>query len=583
MQAGRILGERTLVIQDETGGIPVRLPDAGLGSSFPRGAIVEAHGQLAAPYGNLELRVSAQADMRTLGSAGLPEPRPLTALSVAEEHEGSLATLSGTLVDIDRYDSGAVSLAVKDDKGEARVYAFAPLALDRDAFSKGQRVRATGIVGQRASSSGGSDGHRLWLRGQGDLVVLAEPPSATPPASGEPGEPPTQRPPRVRIRDATPGRTVTIVGVVTSKAGFIDSEGRRVTVADRTGAILVRYPADTRPAGVGRVVRATGEVGTWFGTTQLEAAAKPRRKGRASVKPTILREAPEGSSEWQLVRVTVRITHIERSGDTWRAEAVLGNGETLPIVGLAGAGVAGDLLEPGRAARVTGIVRRAHPSATDQRFAVAPRSIRDIRLGDLRTDDDDDGDGDDDDERDSALAVVAGDSDVLSATFGSLADLDDRLVRVGGRVEVVAERRLILDDGTAQGVVRLDDTATAFEPALRVGQVVNATGRVRHRDGRPEVLVAAASDVRRAATLVSAERPASPTFAPAWARRSDAASTDAAFGPTPTSSGAMDRLVPLLVLAALGAIAFVLLTSAAVWAWRAQATAPTADDVSRDR
>ena len=71
--------------------------------------------------------------------------------------------------------------------------------------------------------------------------------------------------------------------------------------------------------------------------------------------------------------MTVRITRVERDGDAWRAEASLGAAGTLPIVGLARSGIPADALEEGRNATITGIVKRAHPSATDQRFGIAPR------------------------------------------------------------------------------------------------------------------------------------------------------------------------------------------------------------------
>ncbi len=289
VQPGRVLGERTLVIQDETGGIAVRLPVGYPVASLPRGSIVQVGGSLADPYGNLELRPDSDGDISVIGNGGLPEPLVLDSARVAEPAEGLLATLSATLVDIDRYSSGAVSLAVRDDRGDVRVYAFEPIGLDPSALTRGQRLRVTGVVGQRASRTGAPDGYRIWLRGQADLLVLDTGPRVTPPPAGGGADPGETRPPRVAIKDATPGRRVTIVGVVTSKAGVIDSEGRRVTVQDRSGAILVRYPVGVRPAGVGQVIRASGEVGTWYDAIQLEAeigAANQGSRANRSVAPS---------------------------------------------------------------------------------------------------------------------------------------------------------------------------------------------------------------------------------------------------------------------------------------------------------
>ncbi len=355
VQPGRILGDRTLAIQDDSAGIAVRLPIAYPQDELPRGAILQVSGTLADPYGNLELRPDESADMAVIGSGGLPEPIRLDSSGIGEPREGSLAQLTATLLDIDRSSTGAISLTVSDERGEARVYAFAPIALDPLSFERGQRLRVSGIVGQRASRSGAADGHRLWPRSEADVVVIDDDPEPTPPpgGGGPDDDPDDSAPPRVAIRNATPGRTVTIVGVVTSKAGFIDSEGRRVTVQDRSGAILVRYPADTRPANVGQLIRATGEVDTWYDALQLEALTAPRLKGHARIAPTTLRRPPSAADEWRLVSVTVRITDIERDGDTWRAEAELAAGGTLPIVGLAGSGIDPEPLQPGRWAHIS--------------------------------------------------------------------------------------------------------------------------------------------------------------------------------------------------------------------------------------
>jgi len=585
VQPGRILGDRTFVIQDDSGGIAVRLPVGYAPDRLSRGAIVQVDGILADPYGNLELRPARAADISPIGSGGLPDPRPLDASGFSETSEGLLATVTATLTDIDRYSSGAVSLTVSGKKGSTRVYVFGPIGLDRESLSRGQRIRATGIVGQRASRSGAADGHRLWPRGAADLVVISGGPDATKPPGGAPGrEPRATNPPRVSIADATPGRTVTIVGVVTSRPGFVDSEGRRVTVADRTGAILVRYPAESMPAEVGRKIRATGEVGTWYDAPQLAAEVKPRVRGRGPVEPTVLRRPPTEAQEWRLVKVAVRITDIERSGDTWRAEAMLGSGEELPIVGLAGAGIEPELLEPGRAARITGIVRRAHPSASDQRFAVAPRSRRDIKLGDLASERADE-EGDHDDESATAFEVAGGDGSdqgqpgVLSATLSSLETLDDRLVRVGGRVEAIAQRRVTLDDGTAQGIVRFADAVDPIEPRLRVGEVINATGRVKRRaSGRPEVVVEAAADVRRAGALGSGAAQDTSTDRSMPLSASLVVPVGEPQPPNvPLRVGAKPIPLALMAVAGLVIVAIILLSSAALLAWRSRASssAPT--------
>jgi hypothetical protein len=577
-QAGRILGTRTIAIQDESGGLFVRLPSDGAAAAIDRGAIVQVTGVVATPYGNLELRPARERDVVVLGAGGLPDPVELDTSTIGEAAEGTLGTFIGTLVDINRYSSGALTLAVRDGHGDGVVYAHSEIGLDQAMFERGDRVRATGIVGQRATRSGAPDGYRLWLRGRADIEKLAGGPGTTPPPDSEPGEPPSgARPPRVRIKNATPGREVTIVGVVTSKAGVIDSEGRRVTVQDRTGAILVRYPAEAEPAAVGRVIRASGEVGTWYGALQLETTSKPRVKSRARIVPIKLQRAPDEADEWRLVSLRVTLADVERSGDTWRAEAEFASGAAVPIVGLAGSGIDSELLEPGRRATIIGIVRRAHPSASDQRFAVAPRSRKDIRLGRLvrdedDEDDDDDSDADDDDQDEEGVFGAPGSNDgAVSATLGALSGLENHVVRVGGRLERIDGHQLTLDDGTARGSVRLGDGVGPFEPELSVGEVLNVTGRVRRRArGGREVVVRAAADLRRAVPIThlqsSITKPG--TMAPVAAIGAIPTVGPGTVAPEAGQGSTIVRPLLMLLVLALLIVGTTLLGAAGLMVWR---------------
>jgi hypothetical protein len=439
-------------------------------------------------------------------------------------------------------------------------------------------------VGQRASRTGAADGYRLWPRNRADLVILDRGPDASPPPD-RPKPPSDDRPPRVRIEDATPGRTVTIVGVVTSPAGLIDSERRRVTVQDRTGAILVRYPDGSEPPSVGRVVRASGEVGTWYGGTQLEASAPPKTVGRAAAVPTILRRPPDESDEWQLVAVLVRLSDLERSGDSWRAEGTMGAGGSLPIAGLTGSGISSDGFVDGQTARVVGIVRRAYPTATDQRFAVAPRTRKDIRLGPVPTEDET-GDagagGAPTDDDGIAIGVTAEDEDgVLAATLASLEGLGDLVVRVGGRLESIDDYRLTLHDGTASGSVRLAPGLPALEPPLRLGEILNVTGRVRERSGAsPEILVRSVADVRRAATL-AATAPGLASDARWSSLSARMAGPALSADPSPAAIPAAGTTVPLVIVLVVGSAALVCLLLAAGWlTWRWWSSRPP--DTGRD-
>jgi DNA/RNA endonuclease YhcR with UshA esterase domain len=601
-EPGRLLGERTIALQDGSGGILVQLPAGVHPDDAARGRILRVTGVLAEPYGNLEVRPGRSGDVERLGSGGLPDARVIDSGQVDEAVEGLLVSITGAIEATDRSSSGSVSVTLRDGTGTARVFLHASFGRESAQLSKGQRIRAIGVAGQRASRAGAADGHRVWPRDGADVKVL---PTATP-APGGPGSggsggsggsatprpDKAKRPPRVPIRDAQPGRTVTIAGVVTARAGLIDSEGRRLTVEDKTGAILVRMPVGTESPAVGAQVTAWGEVATWYDAPQLAAEGLTPAKGKRKVVPAVLRRAPTAADEWRLVVVVVRVTDVKKSGDTWRAEATLGAGGNLPVAGLAGSGIPSTALEEGRGATIVGVVRRAHPAATDQRFAIVPRSGRDIRLagsgGDAGADDRDDVDG----ASAGPGTTSAGgpgdeggsDNDApVDVTLASLSEHLDRVVRVGGRLASIDGRRLLLHDGTAAGVVRLPETAADLVAGLVPGEVVNVVGVVRRigRGGR-EVVVRSPADVQQAAgltlALTSGDAPAplelglDPAAGPAHGEPAAAAVGPGA-GLAGSGGPAPATIVLLAVLALCLASGIGLLGAAGVVVWRRRAAA----------
>jgi hypothetical protein len=523
---GRILRTGLTFLQDGTGGIAVQLPDGTDESRIRLGTILRVTGRLADPYANLELRPDHGSDVMVAGEGGLPAADTLLSTELAESVEGTLARASGVISRVEA-GSGSIAVTLRDDAGEMRVFVFGSLGLSRDTFPVGASMRVTGIVGQRESSSGAGDGYRLWPRDRSDVSVTvasatARPgtptarPGSTPRPTDRPRVTSSPEPPLVRIAAAEDGATVTVQGTVTSRVGLFDSDERRLTLQDGSGAILVRLPEGTAAPRVGTRLRVRGVVGTWFATRQLEADAAPRSVGQGSTAPTVLRRAPVEADEWRLVRVTVRITKVTRDGDAWRAEASLGAAGTLPIVGVARSGVAADVLEEGRNATVTGIVKRAHPSATDQRFGIAPRDARDVRLGpaprgtrdaaaggsdDAASDDPTSSDGD---THDAALPTTSVDGPAVGTSIKGAQGLMGRRVRVAGALRAIDTSLLTLDDGSARGLVRLLDTAPRFDPPLSLGEVVNVTGTVATRDVGGWEIVATTEGVLRASRLTLA-------------------------------------------------------------------------------
>ena len=351
-------------------------------------------GTLAAPYANQELRPSRASDIELLGTAAVPAAVDRLGSGLGETVEGTLARISGVIERTDASSSGSITVTVEDESGEIKVFLHAGSGAQRAQLKPGIRLTATGIVGQRESSSGAGDGYRLWPRDARDLVLGAAA-TPTPGPGSTPAPTPTPRPtvtprptttaspaPRVRrIADLATGDVATIEGTVTTPAGLLDGDGRRVAVQDASGAIMVRLPEGAAAPRLGTRIRATGTVGTYYDAPQLAVDDAIATTGRRGVAPLLLRRAPDASLEWRLVRVVVRITDVSRDGDAWRAEASLGAAGALPIAGVAAAGIASTDLEEGRMATITGIVRRAWPTASDQRFTVVPRSPDDLRLG----------------------------------------------------------------------------------------------------------------------------------------------------------------------------------------------------------
>ncbi len=578
---GRVLRAGVTFLQDGTGGLAVELPD-GLGAAIKPGAIVQLSGKLTDPYANLELRAAGSADVVVLGRGGLPSPVTLTSSGLTETREGQLARMTGIIDGVETGSSGSLAVTLRDNGGEARIFVFGAVGVTRDRFTIGARLVATGIVGQRESTAGAGDGYRLWPRESGDLVMAAATPTNRPGGGATPRPTATARPgsgtgstSTVRIGSVRGGDIVTIQGTVTAPTGLLDGEGRRQTVQDGTGAILLRLPDGAAQPSVGTRIRVSGEVGTWYGGLQLASEAAPSVLGRTAASPVVLRRAPGAHDEWRLVRVTVRITDVSRSGDTWRAEASLGAGGGLPIVGLAGSHIPSTALAEGRSATITGIVKRAYPTAADQRFALVPRGPVDIQLG-----------------RDPALVgggpreadatgapassqpgdgpgTFTGTSSdsVVDATLDALTALAGRHVRVSGALRHIDRALLTIDDGSASAIVRLLDDGATFQPPLAPGEVLNVTGVVAERDvGGWEVLA-------RSEALVRASSLSLPTPAPPYGDAVSVAGPSpepspaigaASAGVPPATTGPGDPLGLLLALAVAVVAALVVVTGGAL-------------------
>ena len=591
-EVGRV-GPSIASIQDATAGLAVHLP---FGSAMPpRGAVLDVVGDLAAPYGQLEVRPDART-WRREGTADVPAPAVIAGV-LDESLEGLLVSVQGSVVAAPATTAaGVVSLDIDlADGARVRVQADASSGIPASTFVRGLPYRLVGIVGQRASASGRLDGYRVWLRDPDDVTPLAGP---SPSASASPSSSPTARPSATAqpspVGSPTPGPSgpsaipisaailsggpVVVEGVVVAGSGLLDADGRAIVIQDAGAAIMVRLPAGAADVRPGRRLRITGESGRSYGAPRILASSVADRGSAQQPAPVTLRALPTASVEWRLVRVSGVVRSVRRDGRTWKADVAAG-GTVFLVEALAGAAIPTDRLRIGTTATIVGIARRPYPTAIDRRFAILPRSAADVTVtasgaGGADTS------GAAASPRRTAAAVsrpapasrpasgvasspAPGDPGSVAASAAPLdVDLVDlpgsagRIVRVGGLIAAVDERSIVIDDGTATAHVDLAGDALTVLPQLLPGVAVNLIGAAETGPG-PRLAVTRAADVipiANPAIPAGASAAAAPTALPA--APTDAGDPFGLSGTTgdtteePSSAAASVPLV-LLLLAAL--------------------------------
>jgi len=318
------------------------------------------------------------------------------------------------------------------------------------------------------------------------------------------------------------GQTVAITATVTSPTGLLDADGRRVTVEDGSGAILVRLPEATS-VRVGDKLLIIGEVGTYYGAPQLAASDAPLPvAGGKQIAPSSAKSAPIASKlEWRLVTVTGGVTAVTKDGDNWHAELAVGGG-SIPVDGISRSAIPSTALVVGRSATVVGIVKRAYPTASDQRMAVVPRSTSDISLGGSVSRGNGVAAGQPNPAKgDGSAAGTAGGEDIhpgagqsaanavlqpLVIAISDIANHENEMVTVGGRIDAIDGNRLLVNDDTSLVAVRVPSTSGLA--ALKVGALVNARGHVTRTDeGGLEVVVDTLDSIRVLGTQTAVAAP----------------------------------------------------------------------------
>ena len=205
---------------------------------------------------------------------------------------------------------------------------------------------------------------------------------------------------------------------------------------------------------------------------------------------------PTAALEWRLATVTGTVDRVTRDGDRWRAEIAVGS-KRIPVDGLASSGIPASTIVKGGRITLTGIVRRPHPSAADRRFAIAPRSAADVHVTPAASTG-----GTAASPRTSTGRVPApaeraprlrrlgcspparrpgpreAPTRVVDVEFATLATAIGRHVRVGGLVVEVRPDAVVVDDGSAQGLVLVAPDAASVLGVLQPGDALNAVGTV---------------------------------------------------------------------------------------------------------
>ena len=580
VEPGRIVDDRTIAIQDATAGILVRLDGGRKDLALPRGAQVIVEGRLTARYGALEVRLDDDDPLEFVGSDVMPAATEVRLADLGEVTEGRLVRASGVIVDVDRAKSGTTTIILEDASGRGRILAFGGAGTLSDALRKHATVVVAGIGGQRASAKGRLDGYRIWVRDGNDFQVQVAAPTASPSSAATSSASPHVV--TIASARAHAGQKVVVEGTVTSPGGLLDADGRRVTIEDGTGAILLRMAARQTAPPTGSRVRAAGSTGTYYGAPQLSATASVTLLGKAAATPRVLAKAPGTGAEWELVRVAGTVIDVKRYGQAWRAELRLADGTTVPIVGLARAGIAVDRIREGQAGSIVGIVRRAYPSAKDRRFAVLPRSRADLDLGvaaskpaqaagasHATSSGGRSGGG-------SAPGSAGGSTsptadDATTATTIEAAELSanvGRLVRIGGLVVQVTAPQgqggvsiVVLEDGSGTATLRLAAGAAAIGIMLRPDDLIEARGTVEVDGAGWVIVVDDPADLVVAGQAVALDP--SPAVDATAVGSGDLAGSPAD-GPQPDAA-----VTPLMGAAGAGAIVAMVVAAAAAGArWR---------------
>ena len=496
---GRVLRAGVTFLQDGTGGIAVALPDGDRYGRHQAGCHRPGRGQAGRPIRQPGAAGDAAPRMSWCSAVAVcPSPATLTSSGLTEAREGRAGPGHGGHRGHRDRAAAARSPSRSGTTAARRVSSCsAPWVSRATRFTTGARLVATGIVGQRESTSGAGDGYRLWPRDSTDLVIAAATPTSRPggaaTATPDADDPTRQRAarsatdrahrvgPRGRHRHG-PGHHHGAGRPARRRGPPTDHPGRQ-----RCDPAAAARMAPPRPAWAPASGR-TGEVGTWYGGLQLAADGRASVLGRTTASPVVLRRAPAAPTSGASSGSPCASRMCPGRARRGARRHPLGAGGSLPIVGVAGSHIPSTALAEGRSATITGIVKRAYPTAVGPAVrARPPRSARisswvairpapapapDVRAPPGRRPERRPGDA-----PGATDAVRTQPSWIPRWT--ALTGLAGRHVRVSGALRQVERSLLTIDDGSASALVRLLDDDATFEPPLVAGRGAQRDGRGR--------------------------------------------------------------------------------------------------------
>ncbi len=292
----------------------------------------------------------------------------------------------------------------------------------------------------------------------------------------------------------------------------------------------------------------TGTIGRAYGAPRLTVTTVTWLGTTIPPSPQPIRTAPGASLEWRLVQVTGRLDTVHKLGDRWRTEIIVGS-IRIPIAGLAGSRIAVGRIFAGRQATIVGIVRRAFPTAIDQRFAIEPRSVSDVAFaaaGPSRSASTGASSGGGSQPVDPGYGPGVGPTSAVPAgsavPVGPLVDLRElasyrgRVIQVGGLVTAVENTTISIDDGTASGRLILSGEAAVYLDLVEVGDPIVVDGLVELDSSGPYLFVTDPDGVVRTG---DPDAPSLASATPSQAVASPAGAGLAAADPGPSSSGSV--------------------------------------------